>query len=259
MAAPGPTTDLGLPAPRLAEKIGYLREIDIFRDLTPAEMDWLQRTTTMFTCEKGQVIYTPGETGEVLFLLKRGRVQIYRLSTEGKKLVVATLEPGTFFGEMALLDHEPRSAVAETLEPSRLWVLHRDAFTSFLARNPPVAYQLIRVLCRRLREANARLEGALFADAPSRVARTLLQLAAQKGSPTPQGLCIDARLTHQELAQLAGVARETVTRVLCRLQDQGLLRVQGRRLILPHPERLEDEAAGQADTKGLSRSQKRQG
>ena len=84
-------------------KIGYLSDIELFEDLSPKEMEELDRITTMSTVKKGKVFYRPEETGEVLFILKRGRVQLYRISPEGKKLVIASLGPGTLFGEMALL------------------------------------------------------------------------------------------------------------------------------------------------------------
>jgi CRP/FNR family cyclic AMP-dependent transcriptional regulator len=225
MAAPGPTTDLGLPAPRLAEKIGYLREIDIFRDLTPAEMDWLERTTTMFTCEKGQVIYTPGETGEVLFLLKRGRVQIYRLSTEGKKLVVATLEPGTFFGEMALVGQGMYEAFAEALEPSLICALSRNDVVTLLLEKPAVALRLIEVLGERLLNAQLALETLAFKPVPARLATILLHLRRVHGD-------VIEGISHQELADMAGTLRETTTQTLDEFKAMGWIETGRRRLVI---------------------------
>ena len=105
---------------RMGSKLDYLSAIEVFQDLSRKEMEAMDRAITMNTCRQGKLFYIPGDTGEVLFLLKRGRVQLYRLSPEGKKLIVVTLGPGTFFGEMALVGQGMHKTFAEaTLDMER--------------------------------------------------------------------------------------------------------------------------------------------
>ena len=119
------TTPALTGAERTAAKIGYLSKTDLFQDLTPPELAEIERKITMHRCERGRVFYLPGETGEVLYILKEGRVQLYRLSAEGRKLVIATLEPGTIFGEMSMIGQGMYDAFAEAAEPCMICVMRR--------------------------------------------------------------------------------------------------------------------------------------
>ena len=225
---------------RLAEKIGYLRQIDIFADLTAEDIGWIQRITAMYTCGKGQIMYAPGETGEVLFLLKKGRVQIYRLSSEGKKLVIATLEAGTFFGEMALVGQGMHDSFAEAIEPSLVCALSRADLHRILAAKPAVALRLLDVIGQRLLAAHVALEDLAFKLVPERLAALLLRLRQLHGD-TIEGI------SHQDLADMAGTLRETTTQVLDQFKAAGWIETGRRRIV------IRDAAALQAVSEGLRR------
>jgi CRP-like cAMP-binding protein len=218
-------SDSGTATSRLAEKIGYLRAVDIFRDLTAEEIDWIAHVTPMLTCEKGRVIYTPGETTEVLFILKRGRVQIYRLSAEGKKLVIATLEAGTFFGEMSMVGQGMYEAFAEALEPSLVCALSRKDLMQLLQAKPSVAFRLLEAIGERLLDAQVALEDLAFRPVPARLATILLRLRRTHGD-------VIEGITHQELADTAGTLRETTTQILDEFKAAGWIETGRRRLVI---------------------------
>jgi len=209
-----------------SDKIGYLQMVDIFRDLTEAEIEEIDRATTISTCRRGKILYMPEDTSEVLFLLKQGRVQLYRISPDGKKLVIATIGPGAIFGEMALIGQGMHNSFAEAVEDCVLCVMSRDDVERLLMTKPQVALRLFEVLGRRLKEAEARLEAIAFKSIPARLASLLLQLADEAGSETIVGH------THQDLGEQIGTYRETTTQTLNNLKAMGLLDIGRKRITL---------------------------
>ena len=210
---------------QMLSKLRYLSQIDIFQDLTPQEMDWMDSITTMTTCEKGRVFYTPEETGEVLFLLKKGRVQLYRMSPEGKKLVIATLGPGSVFGEMSMIGQGMYNTFAEALEDCTLCVMGRSDLERILVDKPQVGLRIVEILGRRLREAEARLEDIAFKNIPARLASLLLRMHEEYGD-------VINGYTHQDLAEMIGTYRETTTQILNEFKREGLLEIGRKRLVL---------------------------
>jgi CRP/FNR family cyclic AMP-dependent transcriptional regulator len=215
------------------EKIGYLQKNELFQDLSWLELKMLDRMTAMTTCAPGRVFYTPGETGEALFLLKKGRVQIYRLSPEGKKLVIATLEPGRLFGEMALVGQGMHNTFAEAVEPCTLCAMSRRDVEMLLSRFPKVGLRLLEILGRRLTEAEERLEGLAFKSIPAQLAALLLRLARDN---------VVEGHTHQELAEMLGTYRETVTQTLDEFKAQDLIEVQRKQIKIRDAKHLREIA-----------------
>ena len=195
-------------------------------------------------CPKGEVLFFEGEAGDSLYIVTSGTVKVYRVAEDGREKTLALLGAGEFFGEMALLDEGPRSAIAETLEPTTLYQLHRSDFLGTLTENPSIALQIIRVLSLRIRQTNAHVMDIVFRDVRGRVASTLGELCSRHGVSTEAGVRIELKLTHQELANLVGTARETVSRILAELQDAHCLTVDGRYLVLKDMKKLEEYAAG---------------
>jgi CRP-like cAMP-binding protein len=210
---------------RLPFKRDYLREIDIFRDLSAEEMAWLERTTRMIAVTKGQTIYRQEETAEALFLLKQGRVRLSRMSVGGKRLELAILDRGTFFGEMPLLGERMRQASAEALEDCVVCILSQADIERLVLRAPPVALRMLAVLGRRLSQSEARLEDLAYRSVPARLASVLLRLGHERGD------VIDG-VTHQELGDMIGAYRETVTKTLDEFQAAGHVELARRRIRL---------------------------
>ena len=215
-------------------KLQALSEIEIFQDLTQQEMENMDRTTTMSTCEAGRVFYGPDETTEVLFLLKKGRVQLYRLSPEGKKLVVTTLEPGVIFGEMSIIGQGMHNTFAESIEECTLCVMRPHDVEHLLTTKPKVAFRIMEVIARRLKDAEARLEELAFKSIPSRLASLLLKLATNNPDP----MLVEG-YTHQDFAEMVGTYRETTTQTLNQFKNQGWIDIQRKHIQVLDPPALE--------------------
>jgi CRP/FNR family cyclic AMP-dependent transcriptional regulator len=209
-----------------SDKIGYLRMVDIFQDLSEAEIAEIDRATTLSTCRKGKIFYMPEDTSEVLFLLRQGRVQLYRISPEGKKLVIGTVGPGAVFGEMALIGQGMHNSFAEALEDCVLCIMNRGDVERLLATKPRVALRIFEALGRRLKEAEARLEEIGFRGISARLASLILQLADEQQSDTITGL------THQDLGEQIGTYRETTTQTLSTFKSQGLIDIGRKRITI---------------------------
>lgn len=217
----------------LRGKIGYLSAMELFRDLSPAEMQEIDRATRMQTCKAGRVFYTPGETGEVLFILKKGAVQIYRMSPEGRKLVIASLPPYSFFGEMSCIGQGMYDTFAEATEDSLICTMSRRDVERLLLSKPSVALRILEALGKRVIDAERQLEDLAFKGLIPRLASVLLREA--------QGDEI-AGLSHQDIADRLGVYRETVTAALNELKTAGLIEIGRRHIKIVNRERLERAA-----------------
>jgi CRP-like cAMP-binding protein len=209
------------------EKIQYLNKLDVFQDLSDDEVGRIDRSTTMTTCEDGRVFYTPDETGDVLFLLKKGRVQLYRLSPEGKKLIVTELGPGSIFGEMSLLGQGMHNTFAKAVSHCTICVMSLGDVRRIIATNPPVAIRFLEAMALRLREAEKKLEDLAFKNIPSRLAALLLELASK--SPDKDQVL---GYSHQDLAEMLGTYRETTTQILSDFKASEWIKVRRKHIDL---------------------------
>ncbi len=216
-----------------ADKFGYLKMVDIFQDLTEQEIEEIDRATTMTTGRRGKIFYMPEDTSEVLFLLKEGRVQLYRISPDGKKLVIATVGPGSIFGEMALIGQGMHNTFAEAIEDCVLLVMSRGDVERLLVTKPKVALRIFEALGSRLRETESRLEEIAFKGIPARLASLLLHLADEQGGKTLRGM------THQDLGERIGTYRETTTQTLNSFKAAGLIEIGRKRIEILDREGLE--------------------
>jgi len=216
-----------------SSKIGYLQMVDIFQDLTEDEIEEIDRATTMSTCRRGRIFYMPEDTSEVLFLLKEGRVQLYRISPDGKKLVIGTIGPGAIFGEMALIGQGMHNTFAEATEDCVLLVMSRQDVEHLLVTKPKVALRIFEELGSRLKETESRLEEIAFKGIPARLASYLLQLADEHGDDTITGM------THQDLGEQIGTYRETTTQTLNIFKADGLIDIGRKRITILDREGLE--------------------
>lgn len=226
---------------KAAAQASFLAQSDIFRHLDPAEIGELERIVTVISCAPGRILYRPGETGNVLFLLKTGRVQLYHLSADGRKLITATLAAGACFGEMPLIGQGMHSGFAEAVEESLIGVMNRHDVEHVLARKPSVALALLKVVGARLAQIEAQLIDATFKSTSARLATLLLQLAH---SPEGKGerLVVDG-LSHEELAERLGVYRETVSTALRELREAGAIELGRKHITISEPALLADLAA----------------
>jgi CRP-like cAMP-binding protein len=217
-------------------KIFYLKKTDIFCDLSPEDLQDVARAATMTTCPPGKIFYSPNERAEVLFILKKGQVQLYRMSDEGRKLVMATLGPGTIFGEMALTGLGMYDAFAQATEEALICIFNRADVEKLLTAKPKVALRLLDVIGRRMWEAEDRFEQSIFHDVTSQLASLLLRLRSETRSDVIE-------MTHEELAEHLGVYRETVTAALNTLRRDDLITVGRKQVHLLDIAGLEKKAS----------------
>ena len=188
---------------------------------------------------KGQVIFHKDDPGQSLFIIAEGAVSIYLPSPQGADLVLALLGAGDFFGDLALLDGELRTASAAAVEETETLVLLREEFLRLVTSRPEAVLAVLSVVTHRLREADEMAGDLAFLDVGGRLAKKLLELAAAHGVPGPQGVLLDVPLTQEELASMVGVTRESVNRHLALFRRLGLVDSEGRRFVLLDPEALQ--------------------
>ena len=218
----------------MEEKTRHLSTMEMFQDLPEKEQEELDRITTMSAVRRGKIFYRPEETGEVLFILKEGRVQLYRISHEGKKLVITTLGPGSLFGEMALLGQQMHNTFAEAIDDCTICVMSRSDLERLILQRPQVALRILEITGRRLRDAEARLEDLAFKGIPARLSSLVLRMAGDSDEVVG--------MTHQDLAEMVGTYRETATQVLNDLKSKGLIEIGRKRIRIMNREGLEQVA-----------------
>jgi CRP/FNR family cyclic AMP-dependent transcriptional regulator len=221
-----------------AMNIAALQQVKLFTGLAAEDLVVLAANLQRRRYGKGQFIFQQGDPGLCLYLVESGKVKIASFSSEGKGLVLNLFGPGDFFGELALLDGEPRSADAVAQEPCQLLLLQRDDFMRFLEARPHVAIKLLATVSRRLRHTTQQAEAIIFFDLPARLARVLLELAEAERTSTEAGWVITSRPTQAELAEMVGATRESVNKWLGAYEEQGLIRREGNQLIILQPEAL---------------------
>jgi CRP/FNR family cyclic AMP-dependent transcriptional regulator len=217
-----------------------LVRIPLFAGLPPAELESLSSCLRRRRYTKGEVIFLQGDPGTSLYAIEGGRVKIAVASPEGKEFVLNLLGPGDFFGELALLDAEPRSADAVAQDPCLLLLLQREDFLRFLEAHPRASATLLAVLSRLLRRNAQIVQDAAFLDVPTRLARTILELGETKGQAAEGGLVVGSRLTQSDLAAMVGTTRESVNKWLRSYQRQGLIRYDRGIITVLRPRDLQD-------------------
>jgi len=212
-----------------ATKLAYLKTIDIFQDLDDTEMKDVETSAPMFTCEPGRIFYHADDPAEVLFILKKGEVILSRVNEDGKRLITATLEAGTIFGEMPLLGQRLQHSEAEALTECLICSMSRRDVVALINKYPVIAVRIAEVLSSRLEEAEARLQEMAFQGLRERLATLLLRLADEtdwRGNLVIQGL------THQHLAEILGSYRETVTATLNEFKADGLVETGRKKIVI---------------------------
>jgi len=205
-------------------KLNLLSEADIFQGLTATDMQEIERMTTMTSARKGRVLYSSESQGEFLLILKKGRVQLYRVAEDGRKLVTAILEAGSVFGEMPMLSQRMADSTAEVLEDCMLCVMSRSDVEHLIASKPGVALNIIHLLAARNAELEEHLESQAFQSVHERLAASLLRLAGD-------GFEIKS-VSHQQIGETIGASRETVTRALGDFRAQGLVDLSRSRITI---------------------------
>lgn len=221
--------------------IWCMAEVDIFADLSDSEMEAIAAAAPMKTYSAGALLFSPHFPVEVLFILKRGRVRIFRVSPDGRALTTALITPGTIFGEMVLLGQQMHDNFAEALDEVVVCVMSRSDVHRFLLSDPRISARISEILGRRLAELERRLTDVVFKSVPQRIAATLCLLASQQQKRS-LGRGVQVALTHQQIAALTGTSRETTTKVLGEYAERGLVRLSRGKVTILDPDLFGAEA-----------------
>jgi CRP/FNR family cyclic AMP-dependent transcriptional regulator len=208
------------------DRQAILAENSLLKHLDAADRARLAEYAQIVRYPAGAIIFQRGDPGDSMMAVVMGRVKICTHSVEGKELILNIIKSGEVFGEISLIDGESRTADASALEACQLLVLERRDFQRHLDENPRVAKRLLAILCQRLRRTSAHLEESLFLEVPARLARVLLHLSQAYGIPAKAGVCIDVKLSQQQLGSIAGITRESVNKQLGLWQKAGWIAVR---------------------------------
>jgi len=206
------------------DKHWCLENINLFSGLTEEEAEQLSRTSRLSRVSKNDPIYMQGDPSNTVYFLSQGMVKISRINPEGRKLTIDLIEPGNFFGELSLAGERERRNFAEALENSVYCEIQKDHLESFLAQRPDIAIKLLKVIGDSRLTMENLLEDMTFMDVPARVTSLLLKYAENDLVRIP--------LTHQEIADLTGSTRVSVSRAIARLRNDGLIETGGDRIRL---------------------------
>ncbi len=202
-----------------------------------ADSEWAHHMTRV-RYPKGKIIFQPGDEPEALYLIHAGYVRLYRLSPEGREVTLGLLGDRDLFGELGLISGGRQTCFAEVLEQAEVSLMPQAAFQAMIRREPEIAFHFMVRVSERLHHAEDLIEDLVHRDVAARVARTLLQLAESFGRRSQLGIVIDLRLPYQEIANMVGSTRETVTRAISQMQQNEWVRLEGGRLHLMDREAL---------------------
>ena len=214
------------------EKIELLQSVSIFWDLNEDELGHIADKMVAKHFENGNYIFLEDSDGEQCFFVLEGSVKVTRLSKDGREVILAMLNEGDFFGEMSLLDGESRSANVIALEKTKVLTLDRNDFIAVVNDYPQIAVQLLKELARRLRKSDRQIASLSLSDAEKRIALCIIRFADEQGVIQNGKVSIPKTPIQQDIANMAGTSRETVSRALGLLEKEDLIERNGRELII---------------------------
>ncbi|MFC2014073.1 Crp/Fnr family transcriptional regulator, partial [Chloroflexota bacterium] len=220
---------------KMAIKVEFLESIPYFSGLSPAELDSIRKLAFERIAEKGEIILLEGEPAEVLYFVASGAVKVLKTSSEGKEQIVSIVRPGESFNDVPVFEDGSNPASAQSMGPVVLYGMKKSELEVMLNSYPRVALNIIRVLADRVRQLLSLVEDLSFRHVIGRVAKIILEHIADGTGHTP-------RLTQQEMAAMAGTAREVVGRTLKALEDDGVIRLDRHRIVITDKVALKEVA-----------------
>ncbi len=221
--------------------VEFLKYIPLFSELSDDDLREIVKLAVRQVYKKDNMILIEEEIGSTMFIILDGRVKISRISDDGREVILSILSEGDFFGEMSILDGQNRSANVVTLDDSRIMVIRREDLLQMLHDYPQIAINLLKELAQRLRRSDAQIKSLSLQNATGKVASTLLRIADDSGKIHLGQVEIPRLPPQQDLANMAGTSRETISRVLKALTKQGHLKKEGSRLIIKDYESFRSE------------------
>ncbi len=215
-----------------ADERAIVAEGSIFAGLSRRELDAVMAFAVKKKLDARAVVLKKGDPALQIYVIAKGRLKAITGGGEGRQAALSIMGPGEVFGEVAVLDGEPRSATITALEPCELYVIQRNDFFHFLEKTPRAAIKLLEVLARRLRRLSERLEDSTFLELDARLAKELGRLARRYGKASARGRVIDLKLSQQELGDLVGSSRESVNKQLRSWVQDGVIALEAGRVVV---------------------------
>jgi len=216
----------------MSEQLWRLKRCDLFQQLPTDQLAAVEKHCRLRRFPRGAPIYLPADYADGVLVLAEGRVKIGGFTEDGKQTILAFIEPGELFGELALVGAEEREEYAEAVEKSVVVLIPRQTMDALIASSPPLALGVTKLIGLRRQKIERRLKSLLFKSNRERLVHLLIELAERYGHRTPDGVELKIKLSHQDLASVIGSTRETVTVVLGELQNEGRLRLGRRKIVL---------------------------
>lgn len=216
----------------------YLAKIPIFQDLSAEELDQIGQLARVRNYKKNMIVFMEGEPGEALYFVISGKVKISKTTADGREQILHILQHGDVFAEVVLIDGGPYPATSEVIESGQVGMLLNDDVENLIRSNPEIALKLLRLMSKRLRMAQRQVRDLALKDTYGRLAAMLLMLGKEHGEETTEGIKIDLPLSRQELANLIGTTRETVTRILGDFKKYKCLNLDKQVIIIIDQEKL---------------------
>lgn len=216
----------------MSERVWYLKNCQLFARLTEGQLARLERCGRMRAFARNSTIYLPVDAGDGVFLVAAGRVRLSSITPEGKQAILAFIEPGELFGELSLIDRGPREEYAEAVLDSTIVLLPGDEVSRLMSESAELTLGVTKLMGLRRKRIERRLRSLLFRSNRDRLASLLLDLVEQYGRTTADGIAVEIKLSHQDLASLIGATRESVTVLLGEMQRERLLLVQRQRIVV---------------------------
>ncbi len=210
----------------------YLRKIPLLEGLSTEQYRELTGEVEVRELQRRQIVYLPGDPGEHVFFIQGGRIKCSKVSRDGKELTLTYVAAGEFFGELCVLEGSPREEMAEAMKNSIITVLPRERIRNLLMTRPAIAFRFIKVVGERRRLVEQKIEHLVFRDVHAKLAALLIELGKEYGKETEDGLQIDQKITHQEMANLIGSTRETISLTLAAFKRKELVQLFGRTVVL---------------------------
>lgn len=201
----------------------FLQKVQILSDLSDKDLEKFLEIIKEVSYKKGEVIFHAEDPGCVMFILKSGSVKISISDRKGREDILKIIYPYDFFGEMSILDGERRSATVTALEKATALIIERNDLIDQIKKYPRIALNMLAVLSRRLRKTDERISNLRFADAYGKVAKVLLDIASEKGVADKNRIVFSMKIGQQELADMAGITRETANRILAEFKKRGCI------------------------------------
>jgi CRP/FNR family cyclic AMP-dependent transcriptional regulator len=207
----------------MLSNLELLRRVPLFAALTPTQSASIADAIIKKRFKRAEMVVEQGKKSDALYIILTGRARVMSTDSRGREVILATLQPGDYIGEMSLIDDEPHSATVRTEVQTDVLVLDREAFSRCLPENASMSYNIMRGLVQRLRHADRKIESLALMDVYGRVARSLIEFAVDDGAGN---LKIRDKISRQDLAKMVGASREMVSRVMKDLEERGFVQTQ---------------------------------